>query len=466
MKIFLLAKTHIFSVFLFIYSILFSSLTLSSTASGDSLKIQPLPENSLSIQGSNTIGAALAPALIKGYLLTLNARDVEHSSLVENESQIIADLISQREVSRDQRMRVNIAAHGSGTGFKALKSMHADIAAASRPAKAKEVKSLEAVTDLTSEASEHIIGIDGLAIILNPRNPIEQLSVQQVANIFSGKIRDWSELGGYAGEIKLYSRDDRSGTWDSFKRMVLGKSQLHSDALRFESNDVLSDNVSSDVNGIGFVGLPSVRKAKLIAISDGQAKALKPTQLSVSTEDYALSRRLYFYTREMSENPHVDQFIQFVQSPEGQKIVADNGFIAQKIDVVEPVGYAELPVDFQSMTEKGQRLTVNFRFKQGSARLDNRALRDIERLVRFSEENPSKKLILIGFGDQKKSSKRSQLLSKLRAMAVKRELVKQGIYPKYSLGYGEQLPVASNHRDSGRLKNRRVEVWLSDNELY
>ncbi len=412
----------------------------------------------LSIQGSNTIGAKLAPMLVKGYLENIGARRVEISESGDNESEVLALLLG----SKNQEIKVAISAHGSGTGFKALKTAEADLAAASRPAKKKEIDSLGPLIQLTSESSEHIIGIDGLAIITHPQNPVEQLSVRQVAGIFSGDIKNWSEVGGRFGDINLYSRDDKSGTWDSFKRMVLDKAELSSEALRFEANDELSDRVSLDLNGIGFVGLPSVRQSKLLAISDGFAKALKPTQLSIATEDYALSRRLYFYTRDSSDNPHVHAFIKFVQSPIGQEIVANNGFISQNIKIVEPIDYLALPADFQELTEQGQRLTVNFRFKQGSAKLDNRALRDIDRLVAFSMLHPDRKLVLIGFGDQKKSQKRSQLLSKLRAMAIRRALVKQGIYPKFSHGYGEQLPVASNLRESGRFKNRRVEVWLSN----
>jgi phosphate transport system substrate-binding protein len=420
--------------------------------------------NTLTIQGSNTIGAKLAPALVTGYLQSLGARDVELLGTKENESRITAQIDSSLNVNsnKNSRVEVDIAAHGSSTGFRALLKQEADIAAASRPAKQKEIEQLAEFAELTSPRSEHIIGIDGLAIILHPNNPINELSVEQVAAIFAGEIRNWTELGGRFGEINLYSRDNKSGTWDSFKRMVLGKAGLDSSALRFEANDKLSDEVSSDINGIGFVGLPSVRRAKLIAISDGAAKALKPTQLTISTEDYALSRRLYFYTDDDSKNPHVRSFIKYVQSSEGQEIVADNGFIAQNIEVVEPINYSELPLAFQLLAGDGQRLTVNFRFKEGSARLDNRALMDIQRLVDFSVQNPDKKLILIGFGDQKKSQERSQLLSKLRAMAVRRELVKQGIYPKFNYGYGEQLPVASNQREAGKLKNRRVEVWLTD----
>jgi phosphate transport system substrate-binding protein len=415
----------------------------------------------LTINGSNTIGARLAPELVKAFLLSKGATDVELLTTGINESRIEAKMGNLK-----QTVSVNIAAHGSGTGFKGLQSGVADIAAASRPAKAKEVNALSDFADLTDKHSEHIIGIDGLAIIIHSQNPIQRLSVQQLGQIFSGEINDWSQLGGRLGRINLYSRDDKSGTWDSFKRMVLGKQfTLDAGAKRFEANDELSDEVSSDINGIGFVGLPSVRRAKLIAVSDGFGKALKPNKLSIATEDYALSRRLYFYTDDEPTNPLVKEFMIFVEGVLGQSTVADNGFVAQNIEAVVPVFYRDLPEDFQKMTPSRHRLTVNFRFKEGSAQLDNRALRDVERLAQFMTSNTNKKLTLIGFGDQKKSPQRAQLLSKLRAMAVRRELVKLGIYPKNSLGYGEQLPVASNERESGRYKNRRVEVWLADSIL-
>jgi phosphate transport system substrate-binding protein len=410
------------------------------------------------IHGSNTIGARLAPELVKAFLRSKGATDIELLISNINESRIQAKMGGFQ-----QKVFVNIAAHGSGTGFKGLKSGMADIAAASRPAKLKEVNALADFADLTNKRSEHIIGIDGLAIIIHSQNPIQRLSVQQLRQVFSGEIDDWSQLGGRIGKINLYSRDDNSGTWDSFKRMVLGKQySLHAKARRFEANDELSDEVSSDINGIGFVGLPSVRRAKLIAISDGFGKALKPNKLSIATEDYALSRRLYFYTDEESENTYVNEFITFVEGTLGQSTVADNGFVAQNIEAVMPLAYPKLPEDFQKMTPLGMRLTVNFRFKEGSAQLDNRALKDVERLSQFITRHPDKRLTLIGFGDHKKSPERAQLLSKLRAMAVRRELVRQGVYPKHSLGYGAQLPVASNKRESGRYKNRRVEVWLAE----
>ena len=211
-----------------------------------------------SIHGSNTVGAALAPNLVKEYLSQKGVEQIELvNTAVENET-VIRGVVPATRTS----LSVVIEAHGSGTGFKGLNSGSAQIAAASRPVKNKEVQLLKAKADMRASDSEHIVGIDGLAVIINPQNPVEDLSVNEIAEIFSGGYRDWSELGGKPGPIHVYARDNNSGTWDSFKGMVLGKQKkLIDNAERFESNDELSDRVAGDTGGIGFVGLASVRNA-------------------------------------------------------------------------------------------------------------------------------------------------------------------------------------------------------------
>lgn len=412
-------------------------------------------ERLLTIHGSNTIGAELAPNLIEAYLRAKGADKIQRQESAENET-----LITAVVDATGQPVSVLVAAHGSGTGFKGLFNGDADIAAASRPAKDKEANLLLHKMDVRSPQSEHIIGIDGLAIIVHPDNPVNDLSVQEIAGIFSGEYQDWAELGGRMGPIHVYARDDKSGTWDSFKSMVLGKKALIETAQRFESNADLSDTVSGDVNGIGFVGLSSVRQSKLVSVSDGAAKSLLPNKLTVATEDYALSRRLFMYTDENPQNPYVSEFMAFALENAGQQIVADTGFISQELKAVVPEFYSELPKDFRDITTDAKRLTINFRFYAGSAKLDNKALKDLERLVDYLHANPGAELVLVGFGDTKKSEKRSDLLSKLRAMAVRRELVRYGIYPKASVGYGDNLPVASLTGNDGKTKNRRVEVWV------
>jgi phosphate transport system substrate-binding protein len=116
---------------------------------------------------------------------------------------------------------IEVAAHGSSTGFTALKTASADLAASSRPIKDSELLDLEALGDLKSAEAEQVIAIDGLAIILHPRNPLKQLDTEQLARIFSGEVKTWEDLGGHGGSIHLYARDDQSGTYDTFKELVL-----------------------------------------------------------------------------------------------------------------------------------------------------------------------------------------------------------------------------------------------------
>jgi phosphate transport system substrate-binding protein len=422
----------------------------------------PVPESgpALRIQGSNTVGADLGPALVEGFLLDQGLLKIHRENPdTANEQRIVG------QTSDGKRGVVEVAAHGSSTGFIALKNTSADLAASSRPIKDSELASLQFLGDLKSPAAEQVIAIDGLAIILHPDNPLQQLNTEQLARIFSGEVKTWEELGGRGGAIHLYARDDQSGTYDTFKDLVLsgrGKS-LSSAAKRFESSEQLSDAVSSDPQAIGFIGLPYVRQAKAVAIADGQSQAMLPLNSLIATEDYPLSRRLFFYLPPTSENPWAKALVEFAQSPKGQAIVAANGFIAQTVHAIAVTPNALMPEGYQSLSRHAQRLTVNFRFEEGSASLDNKARQDLARVLDYIKRNDKteRAVTLVGFGDAKDDPARADLLSKLRAMAVRRELVKSGVVLREVRGFGAQMPVAANSADEGRIKNRRVEVWVN-----
>ncbi|ARU88607.1 substrate-binding domain-containing protein [Pseudomonas sp. M30-35] len=412
----------------------------------------------LRIQGSNTIGATLGPALVKGMLEAQGYREISVlPGAVENEQRVTATS------AKGQNVTVNIAAHGSSTGFVGLQDDSADIAAASRPIKDAEVASLSRIGDMKSRDAEQVIAIDGLAIILHPSNPITSLSTDQLAQVFSGEISNWAQLGGQSGEIHLYARDDNSGTYDTFKELVLsanGKS-LAATAQRFESNDKLSDTVSSDPQGIGFTGLPSIRQAKALAIASGDSQPMLPTRTAIATEDYPLSRRLFLYNPPAQSKPWVKALVNFAHSPRGQAIVAQNGFISQTVSAVKVPATPGMPKAYQQLSSNAERLSVNFRFAEGSANLDNKALRDLSRVFDYlnAQNKLHQNVVLVGFGDPKSDPARAELLSKLRAMAVRRELSKQGVAFKDIIGLGDVLPVAANDEE-GRIKNRRVEVWV------
>lgn len=412
----------------------------------------------LRVQGSNTIGASLGPALVEGMLQAHGLRGISRAPGERaNEQRISAVDNSGRSLA------VELAAHGSTTGFSALLQDRADMAASSRPISDTELVSLQALGDLKSAEGEHVIAIDGLAVIVHPQNPLRQLSTAQLAQLFAGDITDWETLGG-SGPVHLYARDRQSGTWETFRDLVLnprGKA-LAASARRFESSEQLSDAVSHDPQGIGFIGLPYVRAARALAIADGDARAMAPTASLIATEDYPLSRRLYLYTPTEQPAPWASELARFAESDQGQAIVAAQGFVAQTVQAMDVQPLALLPPEYQALARQAQRLSVNFRFAEGSASLDNKAQTDLRRVLDYIARHGKqlRQVSLVGFGDAKDDPARALLLSKLRAMAVRRELARGGVVFRDILGLGAQLPVAGNELDEGRIKNRRVEVWV------
>ena len=413
----------------------------------------------LRIQGSNTIGANLGPALVRAMLAEQGLHDIHSVPVIPPNEHSIVGITAQ-----GQQIRVDVAAHGSGTGFTALAAGRADLVASSRPIKDRELVDLEPLGDLKSPGAEQVIAIDGLAIILHPHNPLNQLNTEQLAQIFSGQISRWEQLGGTGGAIHLYARDDQSGTWETFKELVLNRNgqPLSSTAQRFESSEQLSDAVSHDPQAIGFIGLPYIREAKAVAIVDGASQPMLPLTSLIASEDYPLSRRLFLYLPPATNNPWAKALVAFTQSPQGQAIVGQNGFVAQSVQADNVMPGAHMPEQYQALTREAQRLSVNFRFEEGSASLDNKARQDLLRVVDYLSAHGKldKQVTLVGFGDAKDDPQRAQLLSRLRAMAVRRELVKSGVVLREIRGYGAQMPVAANTEDEGRLKNRRVEVWV------
>ncbi|AHD15182.1 membrane protein [Pseudomonas sp. FGI182] len=412
----------------------------------------------LRVQGSNTIGATLLPALVQGQLRAQQATAIEqYPGKLANET-----VITARD-TRGQPLRIDIAAHGSSTGFVALGHGEADLAAASRPINDNEASQLQALGDLRSAAAEQVIGLDGVAVIVHPDNPLPQLTTEQLAQIFAGQIQRWEQLGVSGGAIHLYARDDRSGTFETFKALVLEPQhgELSPKAQRFESSDELAARVSTDRQAIGFSSLAAVHGAKVLAVAEGDAPAMLPERALVASEDYPLSRRLYFYLP-ANPKPQAKALADFAQSPAGQAIVAQQGFVAQQIEAQPVAPQADMPPRYRTLAQQAQRLSVNFRFQEGSASLDNKALRDVQRVADYLRQAGKlrRKAVLVGFGDPKETPGRAALLSRLRAQAVRRELARDGVEVLEVTGMGDELPVAGNELEQGRLRNRRVEVWV------
>lgn len=411
----------------------------------------------LRIHGSNTIGANLAPEMARQWLGSKGYNIVSDKVVAKEERKIIA-------VKSSKKLVVEIHAHGSSTSFKDFAAGKTDVGMSSRPIKEKEIKKLSSLGSLDSEKSEYVIALDGLPIVVHKSNPLKKISKNAVKAIFSGKITNWSQLGLASAPINIYARDDKSGTYDTFKSLVLGKkTPLRKDTKRFESNAKLSDEVAKDPNGIGFIGLAYIRNSKVLAVSDTKTRALIPESFTVATEDYVLARRLFMYIPEINPHPLAKEFVNFAVSSKADDIVTKIGFVSQEINAyrvgIPPVA----PIEYRQFTYAAVRLSVNIRFKSGSIELDNKAVRDVSRLVDYlnQPENQYRKILLFGFADEHEVIPYvSDSFSVSRADAVADYLLKNKIYPIKVRGYGSKLPVANNTTLSGRHTNRRVEIWM------
>ncbi|WP_163834147.1 phosphate ABC transporter substrate-binding/OmpA family protein [Spartinivicinus ruber] len=432
-------------------------------------ELAPLPDFSkntqskitlFTIAGSNTIGAKLGPALVRQYLADKGLTDIQEKELATNEKEI-SGLAKQQ----NKALAIVVKAHGSSSGFKAIAAEKAEIAAASRSIKNSEHKLLSSKGDFKSDSAEHILAIDGLAIIVNKSNSLKQLSVEQVGKLFTGNITSWSQIGGSPLNVTRFARDKASGTWDTFSGLVLKKQSLAAGTERFESNAELSRKVAANTGAVGFVGLNSIGNAKPLAISAGGDNYLEPNILNVATEDYPLGRRLYFYISPNNPSELAKEFVDYALSAKGQEIVNEVGFVGQNITILNQQLAAKFPTNYIEQVKGYRRLSVNFRFEAGKSKLDNKGNRDLKRMKIFYDQQSKSgpvSLIVRGFAEEAGNARKTELLANLRAKVVKRELIKAGV-DRNSLkviGYGALHLTESNNDPATKVKNSRVEVWI------
>jgi phosphate transport system substrate-binding protein len=417
----------------------------------------PFSDKPLHIQGSNTIGAALAPALAEGLLRKLDATDIS----TRKDEGGHAWVVTGRVASQSKPVEIDIDAAGSATAFEGLAKGECHLGMASRIVTDAEAERIRAAGhgDMRAPASENVIGLDGIAVVVNAGNPLKGISVDDLAKIFDGDTTNWAALGG-SGAINVLARDDRSGTYDTFKALVLGDHALTASAKRFADNDALSAAVAGDPQAIGFAGMSHVGKAKALAVSQGAA-AIAPSRFSVATEDYSLSRRLYLYEPTPATHPLAAQLVAFAQSSQGQGIVDAQGFVDLAASAAkDDDSCSACPPAYTAMTRGAKRLPYNFRFLTGSSELDSKAQRDVGRVAAAVHAQRGAQVVLLGFADNQGNSDANVQVSRDRAKGVADRLEAYGVHATLVEGLGDQMPIASNDNLSGRQRNRRVEVWV------
>lgn len=410
------------------------------------------------MKGSNTVGEKLAPELASSYLKHIGAEKVRIIPTHQVEKTIIGVFPGNRYKS------IEIKAHGSSTGFRALAKRDTDIAMSSRRIKDKEVKKLMPIYgDLSRFGNEHTLAVDGLAVIVNPTVPLDKVDTETLAKLFSGDIKNWAELGFKNQPVKVFARDDNSGTYDTFKSLVLKrhKVKLSPIAERYESSGELSELVSSTPGAIGFVALPYVNDAKLLSVSEsGVALSFKPNLFTVSTEDYVLSRRLYLYLPENSKNWHAKNFVEYVQQDKAQTIAQDLGLIPLTISDSTVKFNRNHPPRYLNFISDAKRLSVTFHFEPKTNDLDNKAKKDTMRLAEYVKKYGTKDIYLFGFSEDTGNPLSDRQRSEQFVDKISTLLIEHGVKPLYGRGFGNKGAISSNATEAGKNRNRRVEVWV------
>ncbi|MBI4706678.1 MAG: phosphate ABC transporter substrate-binding protein [Candidatus Omnitrophica bacterium] len=229
---------------------------------------------------------------------------------------------------------IAVTGGGSGTGLSSLISGTCSIAMSSRNIKGKEISLAEARGVKPYEAK---VALDGLAVVVNPKNPVDKLTIDQLAQIFTGKITNWKQVGGQDLQIVVLSREVNSGTHVYFKEHVLRKNDPNSKeeftpgALLLPSSQAIADEITQNTGAIGYYGMGYISpKQKAVAVAkDAKSEFVSPVTENVINGKYPISRPLFFYTNNAPQG-QIKKFFDFCLSKEGQEIVLKTDFVPVK----------------------------------------------------------------------------------------------------------------------------------------
>ncbi len=239
---------------------------------------------------------------------------------------ILGQAWAEKYMELNQDKGVSVSGGGSGVGITAMIDGTTDITQASRDMKASEIDQARAKG---VNPVKTIVAYDGIAIIVNPDNPIDQLTISQVGEIFKGNIKNWKEVGGKDGPVGIYSRESSSGTYEFMKEHVLAKADYASNAKYSSGNAAIVESVSQDKTAIGYVGVAYAKQrndVKILKISkDDKSAGYTPTKETVKSGTYPISRSLNFYTNG-EPSGEVKAFTDFVLGEEGQNITEEIGY--------------------------------------------------------------------------------------------------------------------------------------------
>jgi phosphate transport system substrate-binding protein len=238
---------------------------------------------------------------------------------------ILAQKWAETYMSKNSGTKIQVTGGGTGTGFAALQNQTTDLCNASRKIRAKEIETC--IKAFGKRPTEYKVALDGLSVYTHNSNPIKELSLEQLELIFTGKIRNWKQLGGADAPIVVYSRENSSGTYEFFKEHVLKGKDFAANAQTMPGTAAVLQAVAKEKNGIGYGGAAYGEGAKHLAIKkDDGSPALDPTEDNVVKGLYPISRYLFIYINPALDKGEAAAYLKWIRSEDGQKVVKDVGY--------------------------------------------------------------------------------------------------------------------------------------------
>lgn len=228
-------------------------------------------------------------------------------------------------MAKKSDVQIQVTGGGTGTGFAALQNQTTDLCNASRKIRAAEIA--ECIKAFGKRPIEYKVCLDGLSVYVAANNPVKELSLDQLLQIFTGKVKNWKEVGGNDAPITLYSRENSSGTYEFFKEHVLQGRDFAASAQTMPGTAAVLQAVAKDKNGIGYGGAAYGAGAKHLAIKKTDSSpAIEPSEETVVKGAYPIWRYLYVYVNPALDKGEVASYLNWIRSDDGQKVVKEVGY--------------------------------------------------------------------------------------------------------------------------------------------
>jgi len=238
---------------------------------------------------------------------------------------ILAQKWAETYMQANSGVKIQVTGGGTGTGFAALQNQTTDLCNASRKIRAKEIESC--IKAFGKRPTEYKVALDGLSVYVHESNPIKDLSLPQLQAIFTGKIKNWKEVGGPDAPIIAYSRENSSGTYEFFKENVLLGKDFAASAQTMPGTAAVLQAVAKEKNGIGYGGAAYGQGAKHIMVrKTDSSEPIEPTEENIVTGKYPIWRHLFIYVNPALDTGAVANYLRWIRSDAGQAVVKDIGY--------------------------------------------------------------------------------------------------------------------------------------------